>query len=333
MGGAGGRHQLRPKLRPGDTAAADLQNVGGVQVYPRRGVGGIVTGLRSLGQAGHDTKRHFGGDAFAIQDGLVLRQADGLREHLNDGAGKLDVAVLQHTVAHRDKSGHLVAVQGHLSKDECQLIDGTAHLRPYSLRHDAGNGLPGLAPDIADPHTVQQFAVPVHILGNQVQEHHRDGQLRAGHCPVLALHAPHLAQELLDLRLGYDGLPLPHGQGIKGPAAHGQGTNVDLGFHVYVTSHFLPLFWGLGSRGLALQVRQLGLQVFNVRRQGLLGSLVGSLVRLKGVHLSGDGGFLLGVAGLHLADGCLQLRLPGLELCVLFLQGFQLAPLGIQLPL
>ena len=299
-----------------------------MQVLPCGGVGGVVGGGALLGQTGHDAQRHPG--ALAVQDGLVHGQADGLAQHLHDPAGQVDVVVLQQGVANGDKTGHLVAVQSDLIKSKGQLVDGRAHLGPHGLGHSARDGLAGLAAHVADPHSVQQLAVPVHVLGHQLQEHHGDGQLAAGHGPALALHAAQLGQEGLGVLLGQNGGAALAAQGVKGPLVAGQGPDVDV-LHVHVTSHFLPVLGAvlLGLGGAALQLLQLLLHVLDILGQGLLLALVGGPLVLKRFDLGGHSRLLLLVAGLHLVDGGLQCRLPGNKLGVLFLQRGQLRLLGV----
>ena len=137
-----------------------------MQILPGAGVGGIGARLAGLCQTGDDAEGHFG--AGAVKDRLVHCKADSFAQHLDNPAGEVDVVVIQERVAHRDEARDLVAVQGDLVEDEGQLIDHAAHLGPDGLRHDAGHSLAGFAGHVADPDAVQQLAVPVDVLGDQV---------------------------------------------------------------------------------------------------------------------------------------------------------------------
>ena len=124
-----------------------------------------------------------------------------------------------------------------------------------------------------------------------------------------------------------------HGQGVKGPLAHGQRPDVD-GRHGSYTSLFngfgFCFFGGRGLGSIPLQLLQLGLQGCNVTAQGFLGGVVGGLVRLKCLDLGVNGGFLLGVAGFYFVDGGFQLGFPGLKTLVLALQVRQFSTFGVQ---
>ena len=305
-----------------------------MQIHPGGGVGGVVFRGGGLSQAGHNAHGHVVGAALAVQDGLVLGQADGLGQHLHDPAGQIDVVVLQDRVAHGHKAGDLVAVQGNLVEYEGQLVNGTAHLGPYGLGGGARDGLPGLAGHVAHPHPVHQLGIPELVFRDQVQEHHRDVQLRAGYRPALALHAPQLGQEVFHVLLLHNGLPPLHGQGVKCPLVHGQSPNVDF-LHASLSSHirfFLGIFGGRGRGLVPLQLLQLVFQTGNVRGQGLFGLVVLRLFGLVGLDFGVDGRLLLGVSGLHLGNGRFQFRLPGLKPGVLLQQCGQFRLFAVDLP-
>ena len=147
----------------------------------------------------------------------------------------------------------------------------------------------------------------------------------AAHGAALAFHAPQLAEEVFRVVLCQNGAAALRAQGVKGPLAHGQGTDVD-GFHVNITSRFLFIVFlrdgGLG--GVALQLLQLPLKSADLASKGLLALVMSGSLAVKLLNLRVDGGFLLGVAGLHFLNGFFQLGFPGGELCVL---GFQLRQL------
>ena len=296
-----------------------------MQVRPGGGVGGVIRRLAALRQTGDDAEGHFACRALAIEDRLVNGQADGLGDHLHDPGGEVDVVVLKEGIAHRDVTGHLVAVERDLVKSKGQLIDRAAHLGPHGLRHGARDGLAGLAVDVADADPVEQLAVAVHILRDEVQHDDGDRQLAAGKCPALAPHASELAEECLDVLLCQDRGALLHRQGVKGPAAHGE--RADIKAHG-VGSPFS--FRCLGHLSAAFGFGELFLQLLDFAAQARHLAAVRGLFSLQRLDLRTDRLELL--VGLRLVDCGLQRRPALRKRGVLLPQLFELAPLRFDLP-
>ena len=296
-----------------------------MQVDPCRGVGRVVGRLRGLRKAGHDTERHLGSAALAIQNSLIHRKADALRQHFDNPAGQVDVVVIQQGIAYRHIARNLVAVQRDLVEHEVQLIDCAAHLSPHGFRYSTGDGLTRLTVDIADANAVQQLGIPEHILGNQLEENNRNRQLSAGDCTALTAHAAQLSEELLGVLLRDNGIALLNRQGIESPAGHGQRADIDIKGHL---SYFLSRF-GLSLDRLLDDLVKLTLHVSDFALEGLLCILVGGLVSVERFHhFFNCGLFLIGV---RLVDRGGQFGFSGLKVCVLCTQFLEFLSLAFKL--
>ena len=265
--------------------------------------------------------------ALAVEDRLVHAEAECFGEHLDDPAGEVEVAVFQKAVAHRDKAGEFPAIQRDLVELEGQLIDHAAHLGPDGLGNRAGDGLAGFTADVADPDAVEQLAVPVHVLGDEIQEDHRDRELAALQGSVRALHAAQLREEGLHVFLGDDFVPLGHRQRIKRALGEGEVADLDRGLRDHGSSHpFIVVLrfrrCGLGGRGLLFfDPGELRLSCLDVGDDRGLRAVVRGLIGVEG----GRGRFhgLALFLGLRGHDVGRQALLAGGEVRVLCLQLLQ----------
>ena len=296
-----------------------------MQVNPGGSIGRIIGRLALLGKTGHNAQRHSVRRALTVQDSLILRQADGFRQRLHDPAGKINIVILQHTVAHRNKTGYFVSVQSDLVKRKGQLVNGRTHLSPHRFGDCTGNGLPGFAGNVAHTHPPQQLAIAVHILRDQIQHDHGDSQLAASDGPALALHASELAQKFFYLVVAQDHVPLFNGESVKRPDAHIQTAYIGFDVHLVAPLGFIFKF---GS--LALQVGKVFFKPFDFGVEGIHRIFVGLFLRVKLLHFLGYG--FLGFFVLCLTDSGFQFLFPGLKVFIFGPEFFQLLLLQIDRP-
>ena len=320
-------HQFGPKLCAGGGGAVNLDDVGGAQVLPCRGVCRIIGRLRGLRQSGDNTERHLACCALAIQDRFVHRKAYRLGQHLDNPACQINVVVLKDGVAHRDKARYLVTVQGDLIKHKAQFIDCAAHLSPYRFRYSARNGLSCLTAHITHSDAVKQFGVAVHIFGNQVEHDHRDSQLCATNGSLLALHAAQIAQKLLHGVISKDRLSLLAAQRVKYSLALWQRANV-CNVHLVSFPSFVVFGFRAFSRivasgwGVCLDFLNLSLDFADFLFDRVFPLIVGLFFGLKPIYILGNHLFFF--FGCRLVYRLFKFRLTGCKLRILFAQGFQL---------
>ena len=293
-----------------------------MEINPHRRICRIIGGLRGLRKAGHDAERHLARRALAVQDRLIQREADALREHFHDPARKVDVIVLEDRVAHRHIAGDFKAVKRDLIKNKGQLVDSAAHLRPHRFRHRTGNGLARLAVDVADTHAIQQLRVSVHVFRDHVEENDRNRELCAGYAALLALHAAQLRKKFAYFLAGDDFAALLHRQRVKRTSAHGQSADVDIGFHFSFRPFFCEMVFFASGRSSCLGLGKLRFKALDLACQRSLFCFVRSLVRVEGLYLFGDG--LLLLRRFCFVDRRLKFSLARGKLRVLLAERFQL---------
>ena len=232
-----------------------------------------------------------------------------------------------------DEARDLVAVEGELAEAEGQLVDDAAHLGPDGLRNDAGHGLAGFAGDVADADAVEELAVAVHVLGDDVEQHDRDGERAALDVAGLALHAAQLGQEVLHVGLADHALALFRRDGLEGALGLRQAADVDgvhsgrspfLMFGRRLCGPFLGCRRFFGLFGLELPAQLFDFALQRGHRFG-----VGAALGLKAVDLGVHGVALF--VGLDLGDRRFQLRLAGLDLGVLLAECCELRLFALDL--
>ena len=254
-----------------------------MQVNPSRSIGRVIAGFALLRQTRHNTERHLLTSALAVQDGLILGKADSLGKHLDDPGGEVYIVILQQGITNRNITGNLEAVKSDLVKTEGQLIDGAAHFSPNGLGDSTGNGLTGFAIDIADADPTHQFGVAIHILGNEVEEYNRDGQLTTGDISLAAGSVTKLRKEGLHIGLGYDSVTLLFGKSVKGAHIHGEGANVD-GIHGKIIPFVFLFCFGFSLGRILFGIFQIFLKALDFCGQFFFFGVVGILFLGKFVH-------------------------------------------------
>ena len=168
-----------------------------MQVCPR--ASGCRVACRSfcLSKTGNNAERH--ACAGSVKDRLVERESDCLSDCCEQFGSEIDVAVFEVSVANREVTADLPAIELDVIEAERQLVEVCTAVGPHCFRNVAHDDRAAFACDLADEYMLVQFGVVLDILADEAEEDLRNEQANVGQRSLFFDTLANLSEECLDV--------------------------------------------------------------------------------------------------------------------------------------